>query len=169
MKILVCIKQVPDSAQIRVHPVTNTIMRQGVPAIVNPYDLVALEEAAGDELHEERVARGAGHDLLDVALGEAAPGQQRPALVGAQRRQVERRDEGLQEGRGQQLRLLVDAGQPPRRRQHGAQVGALLLNSNSDPAAFKAFDLPLRADAVGDFAGSISARSKSRPTLPMTT
>jgi electron transfer flavoprotein beta subunit len=45
MHIVVCIKQVPDSAQIRVHPVTNTIMRQGVPAIVNPYDLVALEEA----------------------------------------------------------------------------------------------------------------------------
>ena len=43
--IVVCIKQVPDSAQIRVHPVTNTIMRQGVPAIVNPYDLFALEEA----------------------------------------------------------------------------------------------------------------------------
>ncbi len=45
MHIIVCIKQVPDSAQIRVHPVTNTIMRQGVPAIVNPYDLYALEEA----------------------------------------------------------------------------------------------------------------------------
>ncbi|HET7868656.1 MAG TPA: electron transfer flavoprotein subunit beta/FixA family protein [Burkholderiaceae bacterium] len=45
MHIVVCIKQVPDSAQIRVHPVTNTIMRQGVPAIVNPFDLFALEEA----------------------------------------------------------------------------------------------------------------------------
>jgi electron transfer flavoprotein beta subunit len=45
VKILVCIKQVPDSAQIRVHPVTNTIMRQGVPTIINPYDLFALEEA----------------------------------------------------------------------------------------------------------------------------
>ncbi len=45
MHIAVCIKQVPDSAQIRVHPVTNTIMRQGVPTIVNPYDLFALEEA----------------------------------------------------------------------------------------------------------------------------
>ena len=43
--IVVCIKQVPDSAQIRVHPVTNTIMRQGVPTIINPYDLFALEEA----------------------------------------------------------------------------------------------------------------------------
>ena len=45
MHIVVCIKQVPDSAQIRVHPVTNTIMRQGVPTIINPYDLVVLEEA----------------------------------------------------------------------------------------------------------------------------
>ncbi|WP_237153161.1 electron transfer flavoprotein subunit beta/FixA family protein [Oryzibacter oryziterrae] len=45
MHIVVCIKQVPDSAQIRVHPVTNTIMRQGVPTIINPYDLYALEEA----------------------------------------------------------------------------------------------------------------------------
>jgi electron transfer flavoprotein beta subunit len=45
MKILVLIKQVPDSAQIRVHPVTNTIMRQGVPTIINPYDLFSLEEA----------------------------------------------------------------------------------------------------------------------------
>ncbi|EGD60887.1 protein fixA; electron transfer flavoprotein beta-subunit (Beta-ETF) [Novosphingobium nitrogenifigens DSM 19370] len=42
---VVCIKQVPDSAQIRVHPVTNTIMRQGVPTIINPFDLFALEEA----------------------------------------------------------------------------------------------------------------------------
>lgn len=45
MHIVVCIKQVPDSSQIRVHPVTNTIMRQGVPAVVNPFDLVSLEEA----------------------------------------------------------------------------------------------------------------------------
>jgi electron transfer flavoprotein beta subunit len=45
MHIVVCIKQVPDSAQIRIHPVTNTIMRQGVPAIINPYDLFSLEEA----------------------------------------------------------------------------------------------------------------------------
>jgi electron transfer flavoprotein beta subunit len=45
MHIVVCVKQVPDSAQIRVHPVTNTIMRQGVPTIINPYDLFALEAA----------------------------------------------------------------------------------------------------------------------------
>jgi electron transfer flavoprotein beta subunit len=45
MHFIVCVKQVPDSAQIRVHPVTNTIMRQGVPTIINPYDLFALETA----------------------------------------------------------------------------------------------------------------------------
>jgi electron transfer flavoprotein beta subunit len=45
MHILVCIKQVPDSAQIRINPVTQTIMRQGVPTIINPYDLFSLEEA----------------------------------------------------------------------------------------------------------------------------
>ncbi len=45
MHVVVCIKQVPDSAQIRVHPVTNTIMRQGVPTIINPYDLFSLETA----------------------------------------------------------------------------------------------------------------------------
>jgi electron transfer flavoprotein beta subunit len=45
MHIVVCIKQVPDSAQIRVHPVTNTIMRQGVPTIINPYDMFAIEAA----------------------------------------------------------------------------------------------------------------------------
>ena len=44
MHIVVCIKQVPDSTHIRVHPVTNTIMRQGVPAIINPYDLFAIED-----------------------------------------------------------------------------------------------------------------------------
>ncbi len=67
MHIAVCIKQVPDSAQIRVHPVTNTIMRQGVPAIVNPFDLFALEEALrSKDRTGARVAGGweiAGLDL----------------------------------------------------------------------------------------------------------
>ncbi|WP_324716271.1 electron transfer flavoprotein subunit beta/FixA family protein [Carboxydochorda subterranea] len=40
-----CIKQVPDSREIRVDPKTNTLMRQGVPSVVNPYDLHAVEEA----------------------------------------------------------------------------------------------------------------------------
>ena len=46
MNILVCVKQVPDTTIIKVDPVTNTLIREGVPAIVNPFDAFALEGAA---------------------------------------------------------------------------------------------------------------------------
>ncbi len=73
MHIVVCIKQVPDSAQIRVHPVTNTIMRQGVPAIVNPYDLVALEEALRlkDRYHARITVLTMGPPQAETALRKA--------------------------------------------------------------------------------------------------
>ena len=51
MKIIVCIKQVPDTAEVRINPETNTLMRDGVPSIINPYDLHALE--AGLQLKEQ--------------------------------------------------------------------------------------------------------------------
>ena len=43
MNIVVCIKQVPDTAEIKIDPQTNTLMREGVPSIINPFDLNALE------------------------------------------------------------------------------------------------------------------------------
>ncbi len=46
MNILVCVKQVPDTTQVKTDPVTNTLIREGVPAIVNPFDGFALEAAA---------------------------------------------------------------------------------------------------------------------------
>ena len=46
MNILVCIKQVPDTTEIKIDPVTNTLIRAGVPSIVNPFDAYALEAAA---------------------------------------------------------------------------------------------------------------------------
>lgn len=46
MNILVCVKQVPDTTEIRIDPVTNTLIRAGVPSIVNPFDADALEAAA---------------------------------------------------------------------------------------------------------------------------
>ena len=46
MNILVCIKQVPDTTEIKIDPVTNTLIRDGVPSIVNPFDGYALEAAA---------------------------------------------------------------------------------------------------------------------------
>lgn len=45
MDILVCVKQVPDTSEIRIDPVTNTLIRSGVPSIVNPFDANALEAA----------------------------------------------------------------------------------------------------------------------------
>jgi electron transfer flavoprotein beta subunit len=45
MQIIVCIKQVPDTTQVQIDPVTNTLVREGIPFIVNPYDTHALEEA----------------------------------------------------------------------------------------------------------------------------
>ena len=46
VNILVCIKQVPDTAEIKIDPVKNTLIRKGVPSIVNPFDKYALEAAA---------------------------------------------------------------------------------------------------------------------------
>jgi len=47
MNIVVCIKQVPDTTDIKIDPKTNTLIREGVESIVNPFDLYAIEEAAG--------------------------------------------------------------------------------------------------------------------------
>lgn len=43
MNIVVCIKQVPDTTEIKIDPVKNTLIRTGVPSIMNPFDKNALE------------------------------------------------------------------------------------------------------------------------------
>jgi len=45
MQIIACIKQVPDTTQVQIDPVTNTLVREGIPFIVNPYDTHAVEES----------------------------------------------------------------------------------------------------------------------------
>ncbi|OGV61856.1 MAG: electron transfer flavoprotein subunit beta [Lentisphaerae bacterium RIFOXYB12_FULL_65_16] len=45
MLVVACIKQVPDTTQVKIDPVTNTLVREGVPFIINPFDIHALEEA----------------------------------------------------------------------------------------------------------------------------
>ncbi len=45
MKIIVCIKQVPNTTEIKIDPVTNTLKRDGVPSIINPDDKTAIEAA----------------------------------------------------------------------------------------------------------------------------
>ena len=45
MKIIVCVKQVPDTTEVRIDKETNTLIREGVPSILNPDDANALEQA----------------------------------------------------------------------------------------------------------------------------
>lgn len=72
MNILVCVKQVPDTAEIKIDPVTNTLIRAGVPTIVNPFDLNALEAAVQlKEKHGGTVTViSMGPDQAKVALKE---------------------------------------------------------------------------------------------------
>lgn len=45
MNIIVCIKQVPETTDVRINPETNTLIREGVKSIINPFDAYAIEEA----------------------------------------------------------------------------------------------------------------------------
>lgn len=45
MNIVVCIKQVPDTTEVKINPQTNTLIREGVASIINPFDMYAIEEA----------------------------------------------------------------------------------------------------------------------------
>jgi len=44
MNIIVCIKQVPETTEVRIDPETHTLIREGVKSIINPFDMFALEE-----------------------------------------------------------------------------------------------------------------------------
>ena len=46
MNILICVKQVPDTTEIRIDPEKNVLIREGVPSVLNPFDGYALEAAA---------------------------------------------------------------------------------------------------------------------------
>lgn len=91
MKIIVCVKQVPDTNEIKINPETGTLIRDGVPSILNPDDANALEQALqvkdlypdttvsvitmgppqAKEMLQECIAMGADEAILlsDKALG----------------------------------------------------------------------------------------------------
>ncbi len=73
MKIIVCMKQVPNTTEIKIDPVTNTLKRDGVPSIINPDDKAALEVAL--TLKEQTDATVAvvsmGPPQAEIALREA--------------------------------------------------------------------------------------------------
>lgn len=71
MNILVCVKQVPDTTEIKIDPVKNTLIREGVPSIVNPFDGYALEAAARIKDKDSSVK------IVVLSMG---PGQAKAAL-----------------------------------------------------------------------------------------
>lgn len=62
MNIIVCVKQVPDAKDVRLDPKTNTLAREGVQSIMNPYDQHALEEAV-------RIKESLGGEVTVVTMG----------------------------------------------------------------------------------------------------
>jgi len=73
VNIIVCIKQVPDTADVRINPETNTLVREGVPSIVNPYDLNALEAGlqTRDKIGGKVIVLTMGPPQAEGALREA--------------------------------------------------------------------------------------------------
>lgn len=62
MKIVVCIKQVPATNTVKMDPVTNTIIREGVESIINPFDTYAIEEAL-------RLREKYGSTIAGISMG----------------------------------------------------------------------------------------------------
>lgn len=84
MEIVVCIKQVPDTTEVKLDSKTNTLIREGVPSIINPFDMYALEE--GLRLKEQYggtvTVLSMGPPQVESALREAvALGVDRIVLV----------------------------------------------------------------------------------------
>ncbi len=72
MRIIVCVKQVPDTTEIKIDPKTNTLIREGVESILNPYDQFAVEESV-------RIRDLAGEGKITVI--SMGPPQARSALM----------------------------------------------------------------------------------------
>jgi electron transfer flavoprotein beta subunit len=62
MKIIVCIKQVPGTNEVKMDPATNTIIRENVASIINPFDTYAIEEAV-------RIKEKYGAEVYGLSMG----------------------------------------------------------------------------------------------------
>ncbi|MDD3548077.1 MAG: electron transfer flavoprotein subunit beta, partial [Candidatus Cloacimonetes bacterium] len=62
MRFIVCIKQVPNTTEIKIDPVTNTLVREGVESILNPFDQYAVEEAV-------RLKEAHGGSVVAISMG----------------------------------------------------------------------------------------------------
>lgn len=62
MRIIVCIKQVPGTNEVKIDPTTNTIIRENIPAVINPFDTYAIEEAV-------RIKEKTGAEVIGISMG----------------------------------------------------------------------------------------------------
>jgi electron transfer flavoprotein beta subunit len=62
MNIVVCLKQVPGTTEVKINPQTNTLIRQGIKNIINPFDAYALEEGV-------RLKEKLGGKVTAVSMG----------------------------------------------------------------------------------------------------
>ena len=95
MKIVACIKQVPDTTEVKLDPVKNTLIRDGVPSIINPDDKAGLELALqikesvpqAEVALREALAMGADDAVLvtDRAFGGADTWATSSTIAGALR------------------------------------------------------------------------------------
>lgn len=84
MKIVVCMKQVPDTTEVRLDPKTGTLIREGVPSIINPDDKSGIEAALKlkDEINAHVTVITMGPPQAEEALREAlAMGADRAILL----------------------------------------------------------------------------------------
>ena len=79
MHIVVCVKQVPNTTQVRINPETNTLVRDGVESILNPFDENALEMAlqlkekhAGTKVTVLTMGPPQAAEILKEAVGRGA-------------------------------------------------------------------------------------------------
>ncbi len=78
MNIIVCIKQVPDTTEVRVDPVKKTLIREGVPSIMNPFDENAVEAAV-----QLREAHGGKVTVLTMGPPQAEEALREALAMGA--------------------------------------------------------------------------------------
>lgn len=78
MNIIVCVKQVPNTKEVKINPETKNIVREGVPSILNPYDANAIEaalairEANGGTVTAISMGPGQAQEVLQEALDMGA-------------------------------------------------------------------------------------------------
>lgn len=78
LNIIVLVKQVPNTSEVKIDPETNNLIREGIPSIVNPYDLYAIEEALrlkeqyGAKVTALSMGPGMAADVLKEAIAMGA-------------------------------------------------------------------------------------------------